>query len=353
MLLKDLLKRESNNLDLARLIAACMVIYGHANAFLPSDRRSGGDLVAQFLEFDYSGSLAVKIFFFLSGLVVTNSLLDKKSILQFALARFFRIWPALMAVLIGCAFFIGPLTTSLPLRDYFVHPGTWFYVVDGALMKIDFRLPGVFVGWQSEVINGSLWTIPYEVNAYLFLAALFCFGLHHCRWLAVLVALWIIVDPLMTERHLFSWRMPHAEVDSLAPCFAVGALMALFKDQIQVSVLPVLGCLILFFGFRGTSYAPYILYVGLFFGILYAFSRPVMLRWRPQVDISYGVYLWSWPIQSLLAHQYPQMDVQFHRIAAIIIACCMGWLSWTFLEKHCIVYGRMSYDYLRLKYRIA
>ena len=63
MLLAQVLKRDSNNLDLVRLIAACLVIYGHSNAFMPAER-GGGDWVAGLLKFDYSGSLAVKVFFF-------------------------------------------------------------------------------------------------------------------------------------------------------------------------------------------------------------------------------------------------------------------------------------------------
>lgn len=82
MLLAQLLKRDNNNLDLVRLIAACLVIYGHANAIVRPEV-SGGDWVASMLVFDYSGSLAVKVFFFLSGLVVANSLLEKNNLLYF------------------------------------------------------------------------------------------------------------------------------------------------------------------------------------------------------------------------------------------------------------------------------
>lgn len=87
MKLSELLKKENNNLDVFRLVAACMVIYGHAYAVVP--QAGYVDVVARLLGHDYSGSLAVKIFFFLSGLVVTNSLLHKRDVLHFAIARFF------------------------------------------------------------------------------------------------------------------------------------------------------------------------------------------------------------------------------------------------------------------------
>jgi surface polysaccharide O-acyltransferase-like enzyme len=89
MLLNKVLQKENNNLDVFRVIAAVMVIYGHANAFLPGEGR--GDIVARFLPFDYSGSLAVKLFFFLSGLVVTNSLIEKKGCLPVCCLQVFSV----------------------------------------------------------------------------------------------------------------------------------------------------------------------------------------------------------------------------------------------------------------------
>ena len=62
MKLSELLKKENNNLDVFRLVAACMVIYGHAYAVVP--QAGHVDVVARLLGHDYSGSLAVKIFSF-------------------------------------------------------------------------------------------------------------------------------------------------------------------------------------------------------------------------------------------------------------------------------------------------
>ena len=64
MRLSDLLQRDNNNLDIFRLIAAALVIYGHAYAIAPQEGHS--DVLARLLGYDYSGSLAVKLFFFLS-----------------------------------------------------------------------------------------------------------------------------------------------------------------------------------------------------------------------------------------------------------------------------------------------
>lgn len=345
MLLSQVLKRDSNNLDLVRLIAACLVIYGHANAFVPPER-AGGDWVASLLGFDYSGSLAVKVFFFLSGLVVANSLIERKSLLQFAIARFLRVWPALAFVLVCCALVVGPAVTSLPLSTYLSDPGIHEYVWRGLLMQIVFVLPGVFDGHTTNAVNGSLWTIPHEVSAYAVLSAVFALGLHRSRWLAVAVAAVVIIDPLLPQRLLFSWRTPNAGVDALAPCFAAGALMALWKEHIRIEMGVVFGLTALFFVFQKAPYAHYFFYAALFFGLLYVFSRPLLIRLRPPVDMSYGVYLWGFPIQQLMVHVWPEMGVQWHRWWAIVLACGMGWISWHLVEKHCVLRGHQWYERL-------
>lgn len=349
MYLRQALQRNNNNLDIFRIFAACIVIYGHANAMVP-DALKGGDFVAKWLLFDYSGSLAVKIFFFLSGLVVTNSLLDKKSLLQFTVARFFRIWPALLAVLFIMAYIVGPCVTQLSLKEYLQHSATYGYVLDSAKLKIQFQLPGVFSDHKSSTINGSLWSIPYEVQMYCMLAAMFALSVHKLRWLVLIVFVWICVDPLLTTRTLFSWRAPDADIDALLPCFAAGALMAFFKDHIQISLRPIMGFLILYIIFKKSPLAHYLFYGFLFFSILYLSTRPWLLRWRLPADISYGVYLWGWPVQQLLAHGWPELGAQPHRLAAMIAAAVCGTLSWYGIEKPGMAAGRRLYTWMQTRW---
>lgn len=342
VLLSDVLQRDRNNLDIVRLIAACMVIYGHANAIVPAPL-AGGDIVARWLLFDYSGGLAVKVFFFLSGLVVTNSLLSKQCLVQFTLARIWRIWPALIAVVVVSVCVIGPLTTSLSAAEYWRSAETRNYLLKTLAMYIQFTLPGVFEGQTTNAVNGSLWSLPYEVGAYVLLAAAFALGLHRKPLLAMGVTALILIDPFLPQRLLFSWRQPSTGVDPLAPCFAIGALMALLKHRIRVDWMPVLGLGILFVAFRQAPYAAYLFYGALFFAILYLCSRSWMIRWRFAADISYGVYIWGWPVQQMLAHAFPQMGVNTHRVVAIALACALGALSWYLLEKPCIAIGQRMY----------
>lgn len=63
-ILSNIIKRDNNNFDAVRLIAACMVIYSHANALVALELE-GKDFIKDLIVFDNSGDIAVKIFFFL------------------------------------------------------------------------------------------------------------------------------------------------------------------------------------------------------------------------------------------------------------------------------------------------
>ena len=202
--------------------------------------------------------MAVKIFFFLSGLVVTNSLLHKRNVLHFVIARFFRIWPALACVVLVCALLLGPWVSTLPASEYFAQAATYHYIRDNLLLSTQYALPGVFQeNPLKESINGSLWTLAHEVGAYLALLALFIVGVLRRPWLAVVVGCVLALDPLLGNRLLFTWRPPLSEVDLLAPCFAAGALLALFKERIEVNIGTVLGWGVLYWLLRPSAHSFY------------------------------------------------------------------------------------------------
>ena len=338
MKLADLLQRDHNNLDIFRLLAAALVIYGHAYAISPHP--GAEDPVARLLGYDYSGSLAVKVFFFCSGLVVTNSLMNKRDAAYFVVSRFFRIWPALLVVTVLSAVVLGPLLTTLPLSEYWRNPQTLGYVVDNLLLTPRYALPGVFGSSPyPNVVNGSLWTIVIEVGAYAGLLALFLVGAHRSRWLALAMVVVLTLDPLMGNRLLFTWRAPQPSLDLLVPCFAWGALLAVFKEQVQVGWRETAGLLLLFLMFRSSSYAFYLLYAALFAGILWLAGQAWLVRLRLRSDVSYGVYLWGFPVQQTLQHLWPQQGIHFNQIASLALTLALGYVSWHGVEKHGIAMG--------------
>lgn len=337
MILKDILSRDNNNIDIFRVFASFMVIYGHAYALLPTEGER--DLVGVALGFDYSGSLAVKIFFFLSGLVVTNSLLEKNNVLIFVISRFFRIWPALIVVLLVSTFLLGPALTDQHLSEYFQNKIIYEYFYQGILMDVKFDLPGVFQKNAFHSINGSLWSIPFEVSAYFVLVATFLIGALRSKIFSILIFLLILMDPIFGNKLLFTWLPRNQEITLLAPCFAFGSLLAIYKENIKINGSVIAGSWILWFVFRDSAYNFYFLYFPIFVTVIYLASRRLIVKIKPPIDISYGVYLWGWPVQQVLAVVFFDCGILFNQLFSILASSILGFASWHLIEKRFIKIG--------------
>ncbi len=212
----EVLARNRNNFDLVRLIAALLVIYGHSFSIVPDSGERDFSLAL----FGYaSAGMAVKAFFFLSGLLVTNSLIEKRSIIEYMVSRIFRIFPALAFVLLASAFVLGPLATALPTGDYFGNSNTYLYIKRQLLMQSwgtqdlgYYNLPGVFAdNPYKNNVNASLWSLVVEFYAYCFLAAIYMIGMLEKRMATVLIAL-VVLDSLLPVRIIFSF-LPRGNED--------------------------------------------------------------------------------------------------------------------------------------------
>jgi peptidoglycan/LPS O-acetylase OafA/YrhL len=338
MKLSEILNKDSNNIDIFRVIAACMVIYGHAYALAPELGQS--DFIGRHLGFDYSGSLAVKIFFFLSGLVLTNSLLLKRDPTSFIVSRFFRIWPAFTFVIIASAFLIGPIMTTYTINEYFNNILTYDYILKNLFMHINFELPGVFTNnTYGNAINGSIWTLPYEIAAYIVLLSLFMIGIFTNKKIATFIFILILLDPLLGNKIALTWLPQVSEITLLAPCFAFGSILAIYKNEIEINITVLIGVWLLYYSFNASTYSFYFFYLALFISILFISSLSWVIKMRPKADISYGIYLWGWPVQQIISILYKEQGVVFNQSSSILISILLGFISWYLIEKRSMAYG--------------
>jgi peptidoglycan/LPS O-acetylase OafA/YrhL len=148
-----------NNFDAVRLIAALAVVVGHAWPLtgLSHPPRLGGVPIF---------TLAVFVFFSLSGYLVGTSWRHDPRVLPFLARRASRIFPALIVVIVLTTFLIGPIATRLALNDYFTSSQTWTYLTNVTLVA-SYDLPGVFDANPRPVVNGALWTLGPEFLCYL------------------------------------------------------------------------------------------------------------------------------------------------------------------------------------------
>ena len=335
--LNDILRKGENYLDLFRLLAASLVIIGHSYSISPQPPYSDG--IASLLKFDYSGSLSVKFFFFLSGMLVTNSIMAKPDGFSFLLKRAVRIYPGLFVCVLVAVFVVGPVFTTLPLHQYFRTRETWTYLSSNFfIFHLQWRLPGVFAS-HADGLNGSLWTLSYEMTFYIYLAIFHGLGLLRNKRVANVFYIAMMILPYAAPQvlPLFLMNIDHAR--AFTTYFAFGCFCATNKQLIDIQLPKAILLWCLAYILNDSNGYPFFFYFALFYTIFYLASLPAVRRLRLPFDASYGVYIYGFIVQHCLVAVWPHLGVHGNQWLGIAIALSLGILSWYFVEKPFIELG--------------
>lgn len=341
MYISDILKRENNNIDLLRLFTALMVMWFHGPASIGNLNDS--QVLPQLTPVGISlGYLGVAIFFFLSGLLVTNSLLTKQKVVPWALARIMRIMPAFLVTILAAVFIIGPAFTTLPISDYFRSGQTWRFFFRNIFLNIEYMLPGVWGDRVYSGFNGSAWSIPFEVGCYIFLVFSFimCRRLKLSHWIFVIIALiFAFIPEQFVEKALGVNYTIIVRGDIF--CFVIGSLMAIYKDKIRIDhtvVIVLLLVCVLFW--RCSNIIYYLFPAATAIILLYATSLKPLVKLHLKHDISYGVYLWHWPVLEILYTWLNGINYWLFFSTAAVAVTIVAYASARLVEEPCIKLGR-------------
>lgn len=157
----------ANNLNAIRLLAATLVIASHSFALRFGTRGFDYEPLLVFTRGMLSmGGLAVGFFFLYGGFLIARSAEAHSAAKDYFKRRIARIFPELIAVVLLCAFVLGPILSRLSVADYFLSSQTYLYLFNALLIPVH-NLPGVFENNVYQyVVNGSLWTLPVEFACY-------------------------------------------------------------------------------------------------------------------------------------------------------------------------------------------
>lgn len=320
-------EEKRNNFHLIRLLAALAVIYGHAYAVTASP---GGDLFLQWVGFKFIGGVAVDIFFVISGFLITGSL-ERSSAWRYIWARCLRIFPALFVAVTLSVVVLGPLFTNDP--GYWSNPQTWKYWWSNALMwRTEYFLPGVFQSNPDAAVNGSLWSLPIEFRLYGVFLILSLLGLLRRNIYTAFAVVVLLVALLIIPRYpIFS---SYANWVNVTAYFMAGALFWLRRYEVPLSPWLVIASLGLCMLFHGTDKFHLAFFVALVYLTFYiGFMKFPSWLHISRHDLSYGVYLYGWPIQQVLVAVFPGQGALMNTLAASFIVLCLAALSWHFVEK--------------------
>lgn len=332
----DLTAGRPAGFDYMRLVLALGVVSFHT-----IDITYGPKLGNQIWANPFYGSIGVWIvpaFFALSGFLVAGSLERCKTIVGFLYLRIIRIFPALVVEIIVSALVLGPLMTTLPLAKYFRDPLVYHYFLN-CVGDIHYFLPGLFTRNPLPlVVNRQLWTVPFELQCYAILAALGVLGIaHHRGWFAAVVFAIFGVVAVHWMSHHGLQRVAFSG-SALIICFLFGVLAYNFRHIIPYSpilaILAFFGAVWLFLLPKGQILAPLPLsYVVVFLGL----TNPRRIAILKTGDYSYGIYLYSIPIQQAVVatRWFPRngwVDLGISLPLVVLLAVC----SWHFFEKRCL-----------------
>lgn len=320
--------KNNNNFDFVRVAAAFAVLYSHqfALAGRPEPTLLGGSW----------GGWGVLVFFAISGYLVAGSWERDPHLWRFGVRRFLRLWPGLVVSVLLVVFVLGPVVTSLELRAYLLAAPTWQFLQVLTLGAFTSYLPGVFDGNPMPgSANGSLWTIPVEVRCYVALALLGVLRVLRWRWV------FSLVFGAFVGWFFFLWgtgyehplRMPM----QMGVAFGMGAFLSAWRHlwlPRRLWAVPVMVA-----GFLGLWYSGFYELagtLGLATGavVVGVGSTPLLRRFGRFGDVSYGFYIYAFPVQQTVIWLTDnRLPVLHGLVVATIVTLVLAWLSWHWVEK--------------------
>lgn len=321
------MRSRNNSFDLIRHFAAVLVLFSHHFAL-------SGLAEPTFLHWDTFGFVAVVIFFTISGYFMPASFTSSGNFAVFMAKRCRRIFPGLIVCSLVMVYFIGSIFTSIPTFKYLFSLST----LKTSIMYSSFMarpIPGVFSDFLcKDVINGSLWTLPVEFASYIIIAVVLSY-LNNWKSILPLLLSYIVITMILTKtgKNYGFYSIPLNYLALFGIAFAGGALMSMTQASwYALRLYLAIAALVLLTVLQGRpemqvlgtlSLAVLTVIVGVSF----------QEKWiNGKFDISYGIYIYAFPIQQLVINLITQ-NFWLSMVIASLFTFFVAYLSYRFVEK--------------------
>lgn len=331
--------------DVLRLVFACMVLLAHSAEIADPERGLPWGIPLT------PGTLGVDGFFLLSGYLIVRSWMGAPDLLPFLQKRMLRIVPGYVVAVLVSVLLAGWFAPGVPHFFRGLNGHFWASVL---LLSAPLT-PKVFPKLAFAGVNGSLWTIAYEFRCYLLVAALGVLRLLRLRWpWLLLTAAVLVLNVNVVLQYRIHWKGHYlltgdpVRVFPLLLPFLVGGCVALYQAVpfrpwlAGVAVAGLVASLTLPYARDGHHYwvEPGTVLCGGYL-LFYLARRHTLSFGRAMPDVSYGTYLYGWPIEcfwiSLVGTPW-----WLTFAVSVPLAMLCGWLSWHFVERPALRWKRES-----------
>jgi len=335
----------ANSLNAIRLALATVVILSHSWPVTGAgeDPLLGGQ--------DW-GDWAVGGFFAISGYLITASRDTTAQLRVFAWKRFLRIYPGYFCALLAVAFIAAPLSTVFTGEPWRATDSLG-YVWRNLTLLI--TTPGIGSTLTDSPVanswNNPLWTLAYETACYALigltftvippkfrLATVIVAGVA-CSIFLVLASGGLILIPVVVIKGL-----------QLGAYFAAGAFLYLGRSRITMR-WPLLLTVALFLGITialkiDAIFAP----LPLALLLMWAGVKLPLQRLGASNDLSYGTYIYGFPVQQLIHIALPTVNGPLlFALMSVVATLPLAWLSYRFVERPALKYKSLQITRLREK----
>jgi peptidoglycan/LPS O-acetylase OafA/YrhL len=321
-----------NNFGVLRLLFANLVIYYHSYFLIDGDAHR--DIFHKAFASMPLGTLAVAGFFLISGYLIVKSYSNSKSVKDYFVKRLLRIWPGFAVAFLISLFVVAPLGGAKLADANVLRNVIFFLTFQGPYVD------GAFHGLPQEKINGSMWTISYEMRCYMLVILLGACGFLRDRrkFLALTICIGIAVFLPKNFRLPFPSIFGVVGADVLwAGVFCAGGLFYLYRDVIKLRFRYALLAVPIFFvlQFNDATAQIALMTAGAYilFWVATYKGDNAMSRFTQKTDFSYGIYLYAYPVQQLIL--WYDRDIGMFGLLGIslVITWILGAISWYVVER--------------------
>ncbi|TEA00616.1 acyltransferase family protein [Mycobacteroides salmoniphilum] len=274
-------------------------------------------------------------FFVISGFLITAAWMRRPYLKEYWASRVLRIFPGLWVCLLVIAFVIAPIAAKVQ-HSTVTLSSELAYVVNNALLNVayfdidgtpaDVPYPGVW--------NGSIWTVFFVLLCDVMVSVLGIVGLLRHRWviptLFVVATVWAAYVSYTPP--LYSWPQVLARFFVV---FLAGAMLYQYQDHVPArwSLVALSVAVVVASGFTQN----YRVIGALPLAYAVVVSGALIRKTRLRNDLSYGVYIYAFPVQQLLAcFGLARLNPFLFFLLAATVTLPLAALSWFVVEKRAV-----------------
>lgn len=289
---------KGNSLNTLRLVFASLVIVSHS---YPIGGFGNDPAIGDFT----LGHFAVAAFFVASGYLIASSRVGRRTTLaSFAWARVLRIYPAFWVCLLVTAFVAAPVA-AITRGGWSLGSATTYLTGNFTLRIHHYPIGETLAGAPYPLAwNGSLWTLYYEFGCYVIIGLFLSVPLfRRGGWLTALFVAATAASLARQLGHLGDLESQKALWALLVPFFLAGAVLHQQRHRVPSSPLGAIFSAAVIAISTALGWGEFVAPLPLAYLVMWlatSFPRTVE-RWRGgDTDISYGMYVYAFPVQQLL-----------------------------------------------------